>query len=75
MVFLDIDMVAVLKWRRIDPHFDDKPRSPKEAPSPAARFPASAQGWKDAVKYAGERKKPVTRSKVREIDPREGNRG
>lgn len=61
MVFLDVDMVAALKWRRIDPHFDDKPRTAREAPSPAARFPATEQGWKDAVKYAADRKKPVYR--------------
>lgn len=54
MVFLDVDLAAAIKWRRIDPHFDDKPRSDKEAPSPAARFPATDRGWQDALSYAGQ---------------------
>ena len=26
-------------------------KDPKKAPSPAARFPASDEGWKDAIEY------------------------
>lgn len=54
MVFLNVQALAALKWKRIDPHF----RAPKlkcldtEAPSPDARFPASAEGWNDALDYA-----------------------
>jgi len=62
MVFLNVDLLAAMKWRRIDPHFDDKPRTEKEAPSPNARFPATHQGWLDAIKYATTRKQPVMRS-------------
>lgn len=52
MVFLNVDFVAALKWRRIDPHFSDKPRAEWMAPSPAARFPATDEGWRDALVYA-----------------------
>jgi hypothetical protein len=65
MVYIGIDLKAVVRWRRIDPHF----RAPQlvaslpgrvsitaqpacEAPSPVARFPASAEGWADALDYA-----------------------
>jgi hypothetical protein len=54
MVFLNVSERDVLRWRRIDPHFRDPKasRSPREAPPPAARFPASAEGWADAITYA-----------------------
>ena len=54
MVFLDCNLKDVLKWRTIDPHFRSttSARSAKTAPSPAARFPGSAEGWKDAIDYA-----------------------
>lgn len=54
MVFLDVAEATVIRWRIIDPHF----RDPKvkvdstSAPSPAARFPASPEGWRDAITYA-----------------------
>jgi hypothetical protein len=59
MVFLNVTEAQVLKWRRIDPHFADPEvkRSPTEAPSPAARFPASAAGWSDACLWARSRVK------------------
>jgi hypothetical protein len=63
MVFLNVDILAAMKWRRIDPHFDDKPRTDREAPSPNARFPATPQGWDDAISYATTRKQPVYRSR------------
>jgi len=52
MVFLNTPETAVLRWRRIDPHFrGPAPASPTEAPSPAARFPATETGWLDALAY------------------------
>lgn len=64
MVYLGAQLQDAILWRRIDPHF----RAPlttmqltgkplREAPSPAARFPASAEGWADALAYA-KRKEP-----------------
>ncbi len=55
MVFLNVGELDALKWKEIDPHF----RPTKQhsytpgAPSPAARFPATPEGWKDALEYAG----------------------
>jgi hypothetical protein len=57
LVILDVTPVAAMRWRRIDPHFRDKPSGPTEAPSPAARFPASPIGWSDAIEYATRRAK------------------
>lgn len=60
MVFLDVAEADVLRWRRIDPHFRDpeSPRAAREAPPPAARFPATAEGWSDAHAYAQRKVKP-----------------
>lgn len=53
IVFLNVPEDQAMMWRRIDPHFrDPKTKSQFEAPSPAARFPASAEGWSDALAYA-----------------------
>lgn len=53
MVFLDTSFRDVLRWRRIDPHFRAPTTTTRsEAPSPVARFPASAGGWADAIAYA-----------------------
>ena len=54
MVFLNVSESAALRWRRMDPHFRDPAlkREPHEAAPPAARFPASAEGWADALVYA-----------------------
>lgn len=54
MVFLGCSALEALRWRRVDPHFREpgRPRDPREAPSPAARFPASPEGWADALGYA-----------------------
>lgn len=58
MVFLNVTEIQALRWKTIDPHFR-KPSNnladsikEKEAASPAARFPASEEGWADALKYA-----------------------
>lgn len=53
MVFFNIQAIDVLRWKRIDPHFrgPEKKRA-TDAPSPAARFPATPEGWNDAVDYA-----------------------
>jgi hypothetical protein len=54
LVFFNVAEMDALRWRRIDPHF----RDPKlkglasDAPSPAARFPATDEGWADAINYA-----------------------
>ena len=37
---------------RIDPHFHDTKVTPDMAPSPAARFPGTKEGWDDAVSWA-----------------------
>ena len=61
MVFLDVPSKAALLWREIDPHFrDPKIQRQTQAPSPAARFPGSEQGWKDALAYARSRTKDKT---------------
>ena len=56
MVFLNASLKDAIKWRIIDPHFKqavrDSATDPKRAPSPAARFPGSAEGWQDAMNYA-----------------------
>jgi hypothetical protein len=64
MVFLNTTELDVLRWKEIDPHFRPQKvemdpmnrmerivKDPKKAPSPAARFPASDEGWKDAIEY------------------------
>lgn len=54
LVFLNTSSIDALKWTRLDPHFGDpsETRGPHESPSPAARFPASKEGWEDALTYA-----------------------
>lgn len=54
MVFLNVTEKQALQWRKIDPHFRDPKIRPvaAEAPSPAARFPGSVEGWQDALAYA-----------------------
>lgn len=54
MVFLHCDIGDAIKWRKIDPHFraSGPVKSKKEAPGPNARFPASPEGWQDAIDYA-----------------------
>ena len=54
MVFKNTSAINALKWSRIDPHFSDPSgnRDPDQAPTPCARFPASDEGWRDALTYA-----------------------
>lgn len=54
LVFANTNAMQALKWKRIDPHFrDPKIKSTAtDAPSPIARFPASEEGWADALDYA-----------------------
>lgn len=55
MVYLDVTEVDAIRWRSLDPHFrdpQDRAKRPDQAPSPAARFPASPEGWNDAIEYA-----------------------
>lgn len=45
MVFKDVSLLRVMQWKKIDPHFRDKePEDKFAAPSPVARFPATAEG-------------------------------
>jgi hypothetical protein len=54
LVYQGVKLKEVVLWKRIDPHFGDPTmkRTPTEAPSPSARFPASPEGWKHAMAYA-----------------------
>lgn len=63
MVFASITELDVLRWKEIDPHFRALETSldpmnrlpikdPKKAPSPIARFPATIDGWDNAVQFA-----------------------
>ncbi len=52
MVFLGVTMKKALAWTRIDPHFREGKDFGLQAPSPVARFPASAEGWSDAIAFA-----------------------
>lgn len=63
MVFLKVNPLDALRWREIDPHFRPAPKTldPKQAPSPAARFPGTMQGWMDAQQYAKSKSDPDRR--------------
>jgi len=65
MVFLKAKAIDALKWKRLDPHFREavvKEQQSRDgsfhqiqdsaSPSPAARFPATDEGRKDAIAYA-----------------------
>lgn len=63
LVWLDVPPLAAVKWKKIDPHFHAKKDGitsvvVREAPSPAARFPASKEGWTDALAYAQGKVRP-----------------
>lgn len=55
LVFLGISPMQALRWKKIDPHFREPNKADSlstEAPGPSARFPASQEGWNDAIAYA-----------------------
>jgi hypothetical protein len=53
LVYQNVSMIDVARWRVIDPHFtDEKSISRTHAPSPIARFPATEQGLKLAMLLA-----------------------
>ncbi len=59
LVYLNVTVLDLIKWKRIDPHFRAPgPTINGEAPSPAARFPASDDGWRDAIAYAQSKSAP-----------------
>ena len=55
MVFLGKTANDALMWKAIDPHFDAEGQVRKMgcSPAPNARFPATEEGWNDALMYAG----------------------
>lgn len=65
MVYLNVTEADILRWRVMDPHFADPKvkRDVREAPAPAARFPANDQGWQDALDYVA--LKPGSGTQVR----------
>ena len=52
LVYENVTPLQALKWKKLDPHFREGKTPVHEAPSPAARFPASKQGILDAQRYA-----------------------
>ena len=57
MVFLNVRLKDAVRWKVLDPHFRGEASTPRQAPSPAARFPASDEGWQDALNYAQTKQK------------------
>lgn len=51
MVFLNVSEIDSMRWKKTDPHFRESSNIPEEAPSPAARFPPTKEGWADAENY------------------------
>lgn len=53
MVYLNLDSSQIVFWKEIDPHFKDPKKKVEkiQAPPPSARFPASEEGWKDAIEW------------------------
>ena len=53
MVFENTSLKNVVFWKRIDPHFSEtNAKDHTCAPPPRARFPATDQGWQDALDFA-----------------------
>jgi len=63
MAFLNVSEMDIIMWNQIDPHFGDpkEKRTKTQAPSPAARFPASDEGWRDAIAYVRQKQPSVKR--------------
>lgn len=54
LVFFNCTCKQAAMWRKLDPHFRDPKKhvaSAKVAPPPDARFPASLDGWKNAIAF------------------------
>ena len=51
VLVLEATLAQAIFWNEIDPHFRDGKPTKKAAPSPVARFPASAEGWKNAIAF------------------------
>jgi hypothetical protein len=55
LVYRNVSVMDVVRWRVIDPHFTDKqPTLRSHAPSPIARFPATDEGLRLALKVAAD---------------------
>ena len=52
VLMLEATLAQAIFWNEIDPHFRDEKPTKKKAPSPVARFPANAEGWKNAISFA-----------------------
>ena len=53
IVFPNCTLKDAILWKQIDPHFREQALDVlRVAPSPAARFPATDEGWRDALQYA-----------------------
>lgn len=55
ILFENCSVLDALKWRKIDPHFRERPATgwnTREAPSPSARFVPTKEGWAAALRYA-----------------------
>lgn len=73
LVYLNVTVIEAMKWRSIDPHFRAMgAASPKEAPPPAARFPASDEGWRDALAWAQWKTRKHSEEGCRGVDIHEG---
>jgi len=53
LVYFNSTINDVVFWKQIDPHFrNNEKKSPKhKAPGPDARFPATDDGWNNALRF------------------------
>jgi hypothetical protein len=51
VLVLEATLAQAIFWNEIDPHFRDEKPTKKKAPSPIARFPATGEGWKNAIAF------------------------
>ena len=58
LVYRNVSALEMMNWKQIDPHFRDGSFGARCAPSPIARFPASAEGMLDALAFAAAYRKP-----------------
>jgi hypothetical protein len=52
ILVIESKIIDAVYWKEIDPHFRDEKPTKIKAPSPIARFPASSNGWKNAITFA-----------------------